>query len=263
MNDLMPLLVTAFMTGLLGGVHCVSMCGGIIAALPAHRPRSSAAFPLPVVSYEAVVSASPAVQVSSLLAYNAGRLGSYAVAGALAGMVGSAALLFGQIRPLQHAGYLIANFFLMALGLYLAGVLPAFANIEHLGGQLWRRLAPRAAQTLSPPWAPTVSHTQRAFFTGALWGWVPCGLVYSNLIVAMTSGSSTNGAALLLAFGLGTLPNLLLAGVAAQQLRRWMQQIWVRRGAGAVIVMFGLWGLWRAHHLVQTEGGWFCTSPLS
>jgi sulfite exporter TauE/SafE len=87
--------------------------------------------------------------------------------------------------------------------------------------------------------------------------------VYSNLIVAMTSGSSTNGAALLLAFGLGTLPNLLLAGVAAQQLRRWMQQIWVRRGAGAVIVMFGLWGLWRAHHLVQTEGGWFCTSPLS
>jgi sulfite exporter TauE/SafE len=261
MNDLMPLLVTAFMTGLLGGVHCVSMCGGIVAALPVRRPQAAATFPVPVVSFNSALSATHSL--SSLLAYNAGRLGSYAVAGALAGMVGSAALLFGQVRPLQHAGYLVANIFLMALGLYLAGVLPAFANIERLGGQLWRRLAPRAAQTLSPPWAPTVSHTQRAFFTGALWGWVPCGLVYSNLIVAMTSGSSTNGAALLLTFGLGTLPNLLLAGVAAQQLRRWMQQIWVRRGAGAVIVMFGLWGLWRAHHLVQTEGGWFCTSPLS
>ncbi|MFN5802099.1 MAG: sulfite exporter TauE/SafE family protein [Burkholderiales bacterium] len=93
----MPVLVTAFMTGLLGGVHCVSMCGGIVAALPVRRPQAASTFPVPVVSFNSALSATHSL--SSLLAYNAGRLGSYAVAGALAGMVGSAALLFGQIRP--------------------------------------------------------------------------------------------------------------------------------------------------------------------
>lgn len=241
------LVATGLLIGLMGGVHCVGMCGGIVVAL--HSPSS--AFPVPVVTQTKVASA-----FSTQLAYNAGRLTSYALAGAIAGTLGSAALLFGTLRPLQHAGYWLANGFLVALGLYLAGVFPNFARIESLGKHWWKKLSPSAMHSL----AVSRHSLTQAFSVGLLWGWVPCGLVYSALIMAMTSGSPTRGAAVLLAFGLGTLPNLLAAGVAARHLRLWLARRGVRRAAGAVVVGLGLLGLWHAHHVVQAEGGWFCTT---
>ena len=243
--EVWPLLITSLLTGLFGGVHCVAMCGGIVAAL--HSRRGS-----PVLQITSTSSALPSW--AAHLGYNAGRLSSYTLAGALAGGVGSAAWLFGDVRPVQHAGYLVANLFLIALGLYLAGWLPVFARIEALGRGLWRKLAPRATRSLGANSLP------QAWLTGALWGWVPCGLVYSTLLVAMISGSALNGALVLLAFGVGTLPNLLAAGFAAQHLQRWLARRSVRWAAGALVLSFGLLGLWRANLLVQQQGGWFCVT---
>jgi sulfite exporter TauE/SafE len=78
-----------------------------------------------------------------------------------------------------------------------------------------------------------------------LWGWLPCGLVYSVLIAAIATGSAINGGLLMLAFGLGTLPTLLTMGMAAVRLKTVLQNIWVRRASGLLVLGFGLLGLLR------------------
>lgn len=174
-----------FLVGLLGGTHCVGMCGGIVGAL----------------------SMGGAPRLSLHLAYNAGRITSYAVAGGLVGALGGASLALAGQLPLRIALYLLANLMLIALGLYLMGLTRALAFSERLGQNLWRRIQPSTRRFL-----PAHSITQ-AFPLGLLWGWLPCGLVYSALATALTAGSASKGALLMLAFGLGTLPNLLLAGL--------------------------------------------------
>jgi sulfite exporter TauE/SafE len=86
-----------------------------------------------------------------------------------------------------------------------------------------------------------------AFAVGAVWGWLPCGLVYSVLVSALASGSARQGGLLMLAFGLGTLPNLLAMGLFAQQLRSILQQRWMRRTAGLLVMGFGVLGLIRLY----------------
>jgi len=80
---------------------------------------------------------------------------------------------------------------------------------------------------------------------GLLWGWLPCGLVYSVLVAALATGSALEGGALMLAFGLGTLPALLAMGMAAVRLKRFLQHLWVRRGSGLLVLTFGVVGLMR------------------
>ena len=209
-----------FLVGLLGGTHCVGMCGGIVGAL----------------------SMGGAPRLSLHLAYNAGRITSYAVAGGLVGALGGASLALAGQLPLRIALYLLANLMLIALGLYLMGLTRALAFSERLGQNLWRRIQPSTRRFL-----PAHSITQ-AFPLGLLWGWLPCGLVYSALATALTAGSASKGALLMLAFGLGTLPNLLLAGFLLARLRHWVQQLAVRVVAGLLVAAFGVWGLvgvWR------------------
>ncbi|MDO9188302.1 MAG: sulfite exporter TauE/SafE family protein, partial [Sulfurimicrobium sp.] len=127
----------------------------------------------------------------------------------------------------------------LALGLYLAGLWQAVTRIERLGGLLWRRLQP-FSKSLLP-----VRNPLQAFLLGTLWGWLPCGLVYSVLITALASGSAISGAAAMLAFGLGTLPNLIAMGLFAQQLQALTRNIWVRRASGLLVAGYGAWGLLR------------------
>lgn len=209
-------LLALFIVGLLGGTHCVGMCGGIVGAL----------------------SLGAGTKASLHLAYNAGRIASYAIAGAIAGGVGAAGLVLSGQWPFRLILFLAANLMLVALGLYLTGVTRALAFSERLGQALWRRLQPFGRRFL-----PARSAAQ-AFPLGLVWGWLPCGLVYSALVAAMTSASASRGAALMLAFGAGTLPNLLLAGLFAARLRRFAAQPAVRIGAGIVVAGFGLHGLW-------------------
>lgn len=207
-----------FLVGLLGGAHCVGMCGGIVGAL----------------------SMGSAQRWSLHLAYNLGRILSYALAGALAGLLGGASMVLSGQLPVRLVLFVLANLMLVALGLYLLGATASLALIERAGQRLWARIQPFSRRFL-PARTPA-----QAFPLGVLWGWLPCGLVYSALATALTSGSSAQGAGLMLAFGLGTLPNLLLAGLLLAQLREFVARPWVRFGAGALVMGYGLYGLWVA-----------------
>lgn len=218
MSDLSPLLV-AWLTGLLGGVHCVGMCGGIVAAT-------------------ALQGGTGGNRVALILGYNLGRLASYGVAGLLAGLLGSAALLSQHLLPVQQGLYLLAQGMLILLGLYLAGVPRSLAWVERAGGLLWRRIQPLLSRLLP------ITSPGRAIAAGMLWGWLPCGLVYSALILALAQGSAADGGLLMLAFGLGTLPNLLAMGWLAQRLRGLVNQPWLRRVAGLSVLAMGAAGLW-------------------
>ena len=214
----------AFLIGLLGGVHCVGMCGGVVGALTVHMPRRRRAWSLH-------------------LAYSTGRIASYAAAGAIMGMIGGMGLMFNQILPVQMLLYALANLVLIGLGLHLAGLSNQLARLESLGAWLWRRVQPYGSKVLP---ADTAA---KAFVLGTLWGWLPCGLVYSLLATALLSGGAARGAAVMLAFGFGTLPNLLLAGMVFKRLRDITSDRRVRLASGALVAGFGVAGLIRATDL--------------
>jgi sulfite exporter TauE/SafE len=213
--------IAALLVGLLGGVHCVGMCGGIVGALT---------FGLP-----AEVRASPARVLPYLLAYNLARISAYTLAGALMGGLGWLAIDLVAFNAAQQALQVLAGLFMVLLGLYLAGWWAGLARVEQAGGVIWRRIEPFARRLLP------VRSPRQALLLGFLWGWLPCGLVYSTLIWALASGSPGQGALLLLGFGLGTLPNLLVMGVFAAQLGRFLRKPWVRGVAGGAVVLFGVY----------------------
>lgn len=213
--------IAVFLVGLLGGTHCAAMCGGIVAALTVRLPGRSPRHPVWALH----------------LAYNIGRIGSYTVAGALVGTIGSLGLLFNEILPVQMLLYVVANLMLVALGLYLTGVTRSLALVERLGQRLWVRIQPLSARFLP---AQDIS---QALPLGVLWGWLPCGMVYSVLTTALVSGSAARGAGLMLAFGLGTLPNLLLAGLLLRRLRELIRAPLLRLGSGLLVLGFGVFGL--------------------
>lgn len=229
-------LLPVLLVGLAGSVHCVGMCGGIVSAL-SMAPGRAAPFPVAVVDASAPRALDGAARV---LAYNAGRIASYAAAGAIAGGAASGAGTLAGLAGWQQAFFWAANLMLVALGLYLMDAWRGLARLEQLGQGAWRRLRPLMRFIL-----PLDSLAKMAAM-GALWGWLPCGMVYSVLLTAMLSGSAGAGAAVMLAFGLGTLPMLALLGAAGGRVRGALQRPAVRRMAGAVVIAFGLLGLARA-----------------
>lgn len=214
-----------FLVGLLGGTHCVGMCGGIVGALSMGAAR----------------------RWSLHFAYNAGRILSYALAGALAGVLGGASLALEGQLPIRIALYLLASLMLVALGLYLVGVTRALAVTERLGQVLWSHLQPWTKRFL-PARTPA-----QAFPLGLLWGWLPCGLVYSALATALSAGSAGRGALAMLAFGLGTLPNLLLAGVLLARLNAFVRRPAVRLLSGLLVLGFGVYGLFGVMQLIEAS----------
>lgn len=224
----MPLDATyaaAWLVGLLGGVHCVGMCGPVAGALAVGLPETLRGRPLATLPY--------------LLAFNAGRLLSYAAAGALLGGFGFLAARLVAVSYAQQLLQGIAALFMAALGLYLAGWWTGLARIEQAGGALWRRLQPLGRRLLP------VTKPRAALLLGMLWGWLPCGLVYSVLAWAIASGSAARGALLMLSFGLGTLPTLIGLGAAAGQLASWLRRPWLRGTAGAMLIVLAAAMLWR------------------
>jgi sulfite exporter TauE/SafE len=216
-------LLSAFLVGLLGSTHCLGMCGGIVSALTLGLREDIRRSPWSLAPY--------------LLAYNAGRIASYALAGALAGAV--SAQIFGLAPPAQTRWIvkLVTGGFMIALGLYLAGWWPGLQRLEQWGGMLWRRVEPLGRRLLP------VNHPLKALAFGRVWGWLPCGMVYAALAWALASGSAAHGAALMLAFGLGTLPMLLAAGAAAEWLKDFVRRPGVRRAAGLMVLGFGLYAI--------------------
>jgi len=212
-----------FLIGLLGGTHCVSMCGGIVGALTLQL-RSPGSKP----------------QWSLHLAYNLGRIATYTVLGGLVGALGSVGMVYDGMLPVQMTLYVLANLMLVALGLYLTGFTRPLAPLERAGHVVWRQIKPATRRFL-----PARS-VRQALPLGLLWGFIPCGLTYSILATALVSGSGARGAGLMLAFGLGTLPNLLLAGMLFLKFRAFTRSSKVRLASGVVVLGFGLFGLYHA-----------------
>jgi len=210
--------IAVFLLGLLGGTHCLAMCGGIVSALTVAAP-----------------GAAPAWRLN--LAYNLGRIAGYALAGAALGGIGSLGLLLNDALPVQMGLYVAANLMLLALGFYLCGVTSALALPERLGGRLWANIQP-----LTRRYLPARSVSQ-ALPLGLLWGFLPCGMVYSALALTLLSGSAWRGAMLMLVFGLGTLPNLLAASWLLARFSRVLRGRSVRLASGLLVGAFALAGL--------------------
>ncbi len=237
-------LLPIFLVGLLGGVHCVGMCGGIVSAFSIATPGRRS-FPVAVTAAIADSPARPATFAaaaadsgSRVLAFNAGRIASYAIAGALAGLLGSVPALI-NLSVLQTAAYWLANAMLIALGLTLMNAWHGLTRIETAGQLIWRRVQPAMRHFLP------VRHAWQALALGGLWGWVPCGMVYSVLMTALLTGSAAQGALVMLAFGLGTLPLLFAIGIAGTSMQAFLQRPRVRIAAGALVLAFGALGLVR------------------
>jgi uncharacterized protein len=213
-------LMSAFLVGLLGGGHCIGMCGGIVSAVSMHLPHEKSKSIL-------------------LFSYNAGRIISYTIAGVIAGLVGASSFFLQHVLPIQHVLYGISSLMLITLGLYLAGIWHGITYLENIGKFIWKTLQPYSKRYIP------VQNFKQAFLLGSLWGWLPCGLVYSVLIAAIATGNALNGGLLMLAFGLGTLPTLLTIGMTAVKLKSLLQNIWMRRASGLLVISFGLLGLLR------------------
>jgi sulfite exporter TauE/SafE len=214
------LLVSAALMGLLGGAHCVLMCGGVVA-------MSCSALPLDRRSR-------PIAQMPYILAYNAGRIVSYAAAGAIAGALGSMFVRLAPVTRLQLGLRLAAGVTMVLVGLYVAGFGAALRWIERAGVPLWRHIVPLARRFVP------VRSPMHALALGLLWGWMPCGLVYAALASSLTAGSSLGGAATMAAFGMGTLPALITMGSCAAVVARAARAPIVRWVAGATMLAFGM-----------------------
>ena len=204
----------AIAVGFLGGTHCVGMCGGIVSALSVSidQPKKT--------------------PLSFLLAYNVGRIFSYVIAGAIAGGLGALLPANSSLHSAQTGLSIVAAGFMLLMGLYIAGWSSVLSKVEKAGGLIWRQLEPLGRRFLP------VKQTDHALWLGMVWGWLPCGLVYSVLIWSLSAGSATQGMWLMLGFGLGTLPNVLVMGVVAQQLKQWMHKRWVKQSAGVLLIAF-------------------------
>jgi len=214
MHEFQVSILSWFAAGFLGGLHCLGMCGGFAAALG--------------------LNAAGGRRTLLLLSANLGRLSVYTLIGVLFGGLSGAVAWLPQALVLQTALYLLSLALIILLGLYLSGVSPVLTRLEALGGPLWRRLQPWFVRMVPLKGVPS------AFAAGALWGWLPCGLVYSAATGALASGSAWRGGATMLAFGLGTLPNLLAMGIAAGRLDHWRRDARVRWVAGMLLCGYGV-----------------------
>jgi sulfite exporter TauE/SafE len=218
MNDWL-IFLPFFTLGLVSSAHCIGMCGGIMGALTMAIPANAA-------NKRWII----------LVGYNIGRILSYGVMGLLAGF-------FAQQFANMGGGIILrilAGALLIAMGLYLADWWRGLTKLETLGRYLWVYLQP-LGKGLMP-----VDNISKALLLGAIWGWLPCGLVYSALVSAMTQPVPILASGSMLAFGLGTLPAVLAAGVAAQQLTRILQQKQVRVGLALLIMVYGVWTIYAA-----------------
>jgi sulfite exporter TauE/SafE len=207
---------SAFIIGLLGSGHCVVMCGGISTMLTT-----------------AISDASQQKKYVIIFAYNFGRIASYSVIGALVAFTSSMATK--EIGLPVSLLKTIAGIFLILLGLYLGQWLMWLSHVEHLGKNLWRHISPKTKKFIP------IKNINSAFALGALWGWLPCGLVYSTLTWALASADAINGALIMFFFGLGTLPALLSVSLGTISIKSLLSNVLFRKLAAILVILYGIY----------------------
>jgi sulfite exporter TauE/SafE len=226
-------LFSAFIIGLLGSGHCIAMCGGITTMLTSALPNDK-------YSDEEQISVndqSKNVKISSrftlVFCYNFGRIASYSLIGAIVGLTGSiAAKNIGL--PLASLRMFSAVFVIL-LGLYLGQWLMWLNRIEALGKKLWQYISPLASKAIP------VNTPLKALSLGAIWGWLPCGLVYSTLTWALASSDIINGAGIMFFFGLGTLPALLTLSIGFNSIKNILVNGTLRKVMALFLISFGIY----------------------
>lgn len=213
MNDSLPVVVAAFVTGLLGSAHCFGMCAGLSGLYAVNASVASLRSQLPMA-----------------IVYNTGRILSYAFLGFLVATVGQSVVkaIPDIAAPVRLAGGLL----IVIVGLQVAFGWRFLAPVEQAGATIWKRIAP-AAKGLLP-----VTTLPKALGLGLLWGWLPCGLVYSVLLLAATTANALNGGLVMIAFGIGTMPAMIMTGMSASRLSQFLSR--KRMGAGLLIVLIGV-----------------------
>ncbi|WP_020409780.1 sulfite exporter TauE/SafE family protein [Hahella ganghwensis] len=242
------LFLSAVLIGLMGSGHCLGMCGGIASAHSFNldnQPRGTKAESGTETGIKSTATSSATIATTAtdtgrngligpLLVFNCGRLTSYTIIGFLAGGIGAAlALNMTTLIVLRS----MAGILLIMMGLYVGQWWAGLVHIEKLGSRLWQKLSPLSERLRHRPGKSS------GFLLGMIWGWLPCGLVYSSLAWAMSSASPNMAALLMFGFGLGTLPSMLAAGLFAYHLRRWLSRLSVRRIFAVGLIIFGLWSL--------------------
>lgn len=211
-------LFAAFMAGAGGSVHCLVMCGGISGALGMRTRRDGAA---------------PAMAIIQSVTYQIGRISSYSIAGALVGALGGVFLGAFNVEWVIVVARLLAGIVLVLAAIGILSRWRPLAGLELLGATLWRRLAPLARATPN-------TGLGGALLLGAIWGWLPCGLVYSMLLVAALAGGPLMGASTMLCFGLGTVPAVLAAGLLSGHVGRLTAAKGLNAIAGSLLLVFGI-----------------------
>ena len=212
-------LLTAFIIGLLGSGHCLGMCGGITTMLTSAIDQKS----------------KPQLKRWLVVFYHIGRISSYTFIGAIVALT-SSFLIRTLGVPLLLLNT-IAAVFLIFLGLYLGQWLMWLTQVERLGKLLWQYLAPFSKKVIP------VNNKRKAFGLGLLWGWLPCGLVYSTLTWALASGNALSGGFIMLFFGLGTLPALLALSFGIQGLKQLLINKRFKKLSALSLIIFGLYQL--------------------
>ncbi len=210
--------ISAFIVGLAGSLHCVGMCGGIAGALRAAVPGGQ-----PPLTY--------------IFSYNLGRITSYAIAGAVTGVLGQVAR--ASVSHGLMIFQLLSAVMLIAMGLYLAQWWRGLARLEKLGNGLWQRIRPWSKRFI--PFKSPLS----AFPYGFIWGWLPCGLVYSTLTWALVSGDGLYGAATMAAFGLGTFPALIAVSLGAGWLLKLLQHPKTKSLVAICLIIYAIFLIYR------------------
>lgn len=215
MNELVPVVSAAFLTGLLGSAHCLGMCAGISGLFAVNANVATLRQQLPMA-----------------IAYNLGRILTYMLLGIVVASFGGALV---ESKPmLARPILMITGVVIILIGLQVAFNWRLLSPIEKMGGLLWQKISP-IAKHLVP-----VTSLPRALGLGLLWGWLPCGLVYSVLLIAATSSTPVGGAATMAAFGIGTMPAMVMTGVGAAKLSAITRRRGTRLGLGLLIVALGL-----------------------
>ena len=219
--------LSAFIVGLLGAGHCIAMCGGVsgmlLSALPPEK-KASAKWPL-------------------ILSYNFGRIASYALIGAIVGFSSSIAAKSIGV-PLNILKF-ISGVFLILLGLYLGQWLMILTKVEALGKKLWRYISPLSKRCLP------VDSAAKAVLLGAIWGWLPCGLVYSTLTWSLASGNALDGALIMASFGLGTLPALVTISIGVFSVKQLLQNLLFKQSVAILLIGYGIYTLFIAYNSVM------------
>ncbi len=203
----------ALLLGLAASGHCLVMCGGISAALGIATARDANGRPRPRL----------------LVGYQLGRVASYTLAGLLLGGV------FGGLLGLLDTDNLRRGLRVLATGALLLGALVAFGSVREIGfgagRRLWSHIAPLGSRLLP------VTTLPRSFAFGMVWGFMPCGFVYTVLLIATVQLDATRGALTMAAFGLGTLPAMSLAAFGAQRFAGFSTRPAARRVAGSALLL--------------------------